>query len=347
MAAASIWKELTPGQQQTYQTTVAIYQAYLQARRDSRPLKGGMHWKKIRGKEYLYRYRDRLGHGESQGPRSEHTEQLFADYTRKRREITARLNQERQRLKEQARFCRAARLHRVPKAAARILRRLEEDPAGRNLLVIGTTAIYAYEAAAGVVPDSAGLGDLLAVSRDRFTLAAAGAISWEDLLNLLRRTDRSFAPLPDNACQAVNRDGFQVQLLKAGSRRAGKQKTLTVPGAREPLPPEAGNLQYLMTSPKFTQVVIGQDGRPATMMVADPRAFALNKFWLSQQEDRDEEKRRRAYRQALAVAELVLRYLPPYDYFSTELDMLPQDLVQRAARFAEGQESAGEANGTY
>ncbi|MDD5640059.1 MAG: GSU2403 family nucleotidyltransferase fold protein [Syntrophales bacterium] len=347
MADGFSWKELTPGQQQTYQTTMAVYQAYLQARRDSRPLKGGMHWKTIRGREYLYRYRDRLGHGESLGPRAADTEQLFASYTRERREVTARLHRERQRLTEQARFCRAARLNRVPPATARILRRLEEDPAGRNFLVIGTSALYAYEAAAGVLLDSAIPEDLLAPSRGRLTLAVAGMMSWEEFLPLLNRTDRSFVPDPEVECRAVNREGFQVQLLKAGSRRPGKQKTLTVPGAREPLPPEAGNLQYLTASPKFTQMVIGQDGGPATMMVADPRAFALNKLWLSQQEDREEAKRRCEYRQALAVADLVLRYLPPYDYFSTELDMLPQDLVQSAARFAEGQEPEGEEDGIH
>jgi hypothetical protein len=347
VAGNLLWKEFSPGQQQTYQTTVEIYQAFLQARRESHPLLGGMHWKKIRGRDYLYRYRDRFGHGESLGPRSEDTEQLFARYSGERREVTARLQRERQRLQEQARFCRAARLNRVPKATARILRRLEEDPAGRNLLVIGTTAMYAYEGAAGVLLDSLGPVDLLAVSRGRLTLAAAGGVSWEELLCLLQRTDRSFAPDPEVACRAVNRNGFQVRLLKAGSRRPGKQKTITVPGAREPLPPEAGNLQYLTASPKFTQVVVGRDGAPATMMVADPRAFALNKFWLSQQEDREEEKRRRDYRQALAVAQLVLGYLPQYEYFSTELDMLPQDLVKSAARFAEGVGAAEEGSGIY
>ena len=78
------------------------------------------------------------------------------------------------------------------------------------------------------------------------------------------------------------------------------------------------------------------------MVVADPRAFALHKLWLSQQDDREKTKTRRDHGQALAVADLVLRYLPQYDYFSTELDMLPQDLVQSAARFAEGAESGGE-----
>ena len=347
MAGGYLLTELTPGQRQTYQAAVKIYHAYLEARRESRAFKGGMHWKKIRGQDYLYRYRDRLGHGESLGPRSEHTEGLFARFTRERREVTVRLQRERRQLQEQARFCRAARLHRVPKAAARILRGLEEDPTGGNLLVIGTAAIYAYEGAAGVMLSPAGLQDLLGASQRRLTLAGAGETSWEELLRLLRRTDRSFVPLPEAECRAANRDGFLVQLLKSGIRGPGKQKTVTVPGAREPLPPAAGTLQFLAASPRFSQVVIGQDGGPATMRVADPRAYVFNKLWLSRQEDREEIKRRRDYRQALAVADLVLRYLPQYEYFSTELDMLPQDLVHNAARFAEGTESAEEGRGEY
>jgi hypothetical protein len=347
MTIAYTLKELTPGQRQTYQAAVEIYQAYLEARRQGRAFQGGMHWKKIRGRDYLYRYRDRLGHGQSLGPRSEHTERLFTRFTGERREAAARVHRERLRLQEQSRFCRAARLHRVPLAMAKILRRLEEHPAGGNLLAVGTAAIYAYAGAAGVFLDFSGIQDLLAACRRRLTLATPGEMSWEELLRLLRRTDRSFTPLPGGECRAANRDGFLVQLLKAGTRRPGKQKTVTVPGAREPLPPEAGNLQHLMASPKFPQVVIGQDGGPATMMVADPRAFALNKFWWSQQEDREEAKTRRDYHQALAVADLVLRYLPRYEYFSTELDMLPQDLVQSAARFAEGTELPEEGSGDY
>jgi hypothetical protein len=339
------FKELTPGQRQTYQAAVELYQAYLAARKECRTFRGGMHWKKIRGRDYLYRYRDRYGHGESLGHRSEDTERLFAGFTRKRREIISRVRRERLGLQEHTRYCRAARVHRLPLTTAKIMRRLEEHPLGANLMVIGTAAIYAYEGAAGVFLDPGGSQNLLAASARRLTLAGAGETSWEELLRLLRRTDRSFAPLPDTACRAANRDGFVVQLVKSGLRRPGKQKTVTVPGALAPLPPEAGNLQYFLASPKFSQVVIGRGGYPVTLAAPDPRAFALHKFWLSQQEDRAEATRRRDYHQALAVADLVLRYLPQYEYFSTELDMLPQDLVRSASRFAEGADLAGEEDG--
>lgn len=336
MADEYFLKEFTPGQQQTYQAAAEIYRAYLEALRQSRPLKGGMHWKKIRGRDYLYRYRNRLGHGESQGPRSEHTEGLFAHFTRQRREVAARLKSARLRLKEQARFCRAALIHRVPKAGARILRRLEQDETGQNLLVIGSAAIHAYEFAAGVFLEPALASHLQAASTRRLTLAAAGEISWEELLGVLRRTDRSFAPLPEEKCRAANREGFLVTLLKTGDQGPGKQKTFTVPGAREPLPPAAGDLHFLTASPKFSQVVIGTDGAPVTMVVPDPRAFALNKLWWSRQENRQESQRSRDYGQGLAVAQLVLGYLPQYEYFANELDMFPQELAQNAARFAAG-----------
>lgn len=330
LANLQAFHELSDSQRRTYRDAVEIYQAYLEAVSQNRLLQGGMHWKKIRGREYLYRYRDRYGHGGSLGPRSPQTEQVWGDFSRQRQALAARLQGLRLRLAEQARFCRAALIHRIPSAAAKILRRLEQHELEGNLLVIGTAAIYAYEFAAEVFLTGSGSRELLVNARHSLTLSGNGPISRDDLLRLLRRTDRSMAPVAGEGCRAVNRDGFQVKVLNTGIRRVGKQKTITVPGAREPLPPEAGHLQYLAASPKLSQVVIGQDGGPATMVVPDPRAFALHRLWLSQQEDREAAHRARNLRQALAVAELVLRYLPQYDFSSSELDMFPRDLMRDA-----------------
>ena len=323
-------KELTDSQQQVYRGAVEIYQAYLEAVSQHRLLQGGMHWKKIRGREYLYRYRDRYGHGGSLGPRSESTARLYDDFARQRLEVTALLKTQRLRLKEQARFCRAASINLVPTATAKILRRLEQHELGRNLLVIGTAAIYAYEFAARVLLEGSGPQGLWAHARRGLALIGEGQLAFDDLLRRLRQTDRSLAPLVGDGCRAANRDGFLVQILKSGLRRPGKLRAVTAPGAREPLPPDAGNLQYLAASPKLSQVIIGADGGPATMMVPDPRAFALHHLCLSQQQDREEFKRTRDWRQALAVAHLVLRYLPQYDFSSSELDMFPRDLVRDA-----------------
>jgi hypothetical protein len=335
MAGGLRYHEFTEGQRQIYQATVEIYRNYLGTLRQKRALKGGMHWKKIRGRDYLYRYRDRLGHGESQGPRSEQTENIFTDFTQERQEVTTRLREQRRRLQEQARFCRAALIHRVPRVTAKILRRLEQHDLGRHLLVVGAAAIYAYEfAATAFLPGAAG-GEPRQDASRRLSLAGEGKVSWEELLGLLRQADRSFVPAPGEGCLARSREGFLVRLLKTDTRRPLRQRTVTVPGARAPLPPEAGHLQYLLASPKFSQVVIGQDGGPATLTVPDPWAFALNKLWWSRQEDRDAATRVRDHEQALAVAGLVRRYLPQYDFSPSELDMFPRELVRQGEGSAE------------
>ena len=329
MAGDYLFIEFSESQRQTYRGLVEAHQAYREAWQQVQVHRGGMHWKKIRDRQYLYRYRDRYGHGGSLGRRSPQTEQLFADFTRERQESRARSRECWRHLAEQARFCRAARLPRLPGAAAKILRRLEEHESGVQLQVIGIAALYAYAFAAGVFLAGSALQGLWGEARHRLTLA--GEMSADDLLRLLRRADRSFAQLPGADCRAANRDGLQVRLLKGGLKQSGKFRVVTVPGAREPLPPEAGQLQYLAAAPQLSQVVIGQDGRPVTMVVPDPRAFALHRLWWSRQEDRDGGSRARDLDQALVVASLVLRHLPQYDLSSPELDMFPQDLV-RAAR---------------
>ncbi|MCL4501894.1 MAG: nucleotidyltransferase domain-containing protein [Deltaproteobacteria bacterium] len=328
MAGDFLYQELTEAQRQIYRATEELYRDYLETVRQALSFKGGMHWKKIRGREYLYRYWDRLGHGASLGPRSEQTENLFNAFTHKRQEATNHLRDQRLLLSEQARFCRAALVHRLPRLASLILRRLEQHGLERNLLVIGAAAIYAYEFAAGAFfPGPAGDG-LLADAHRRLVLAGEGKISWDELLRVLQQADRSFAARPGEGCQAANRDGFLVCLSKSEVRPSGRAKAVTVPGAREPLPPEAGHLQHLLNSPRFSQVVIGRDGAPATLVAPDPWAFALNKLWWSGQEDRDPKACARDRSQALAVAGLVLRYLPQYDFSPSELDMFPRELVR-------------------
>ena len=93
---------------------------------------------------------------------------------------------------------------------------------------------------------------------------------------------------------------------------------------------EMRNLQWLVSSPKFTQDVIGDDGYPATMVAPDPRAFALHKLWLSRQADREPIKRKRDRDQAIAVCRLVLQYLPHLPFQPAELKMLPKSVVSVA-----------------
>jgi hypothetical protein len=92
---------------------------------------------------------------------------------------------------------------------------------------------------------------------------------------------------------------------------------------------EIRNLHWLISSPKFSQVIIGDDGYPVSMVVPDPRAFCIHKVWLSEQRDREAIKKKRDHDQSLAIALLVIKYLPQYRFETSELRMFPTDVVQK------------------
>jgi hypothetical protein len=340
MAAEYFFREFQVNQQRTLNRAAEAYQAFLEAVQASQSLKGGMHWKKVKGREYLYKYRDRYGHGSSLGPRSPHTESLWTEFGRRRREITALLGARRQQLAEAARFCRAALIHRVPEPVTRILRRLTPgDLTAAPLMVIDTHALHAFEFAAGVFIDMPRGSPLFSGAAQQVTLATAEAVAPDKFLRLLRQADRSYKTLPGDGCIAVNQNGFRVRLLPPPTAHSGPRMVVrdasgvTVPAA-------SGDLAALLGAPKFSQVVIGRRGDPVTMVVPDPRALALHKLWLSQRQDREPAARERNRVQATALAELILRYLPQYHFFSAELQLFPAEVASLAEGMVEGYEVA-------
>ncbi|MEA3231467.1 MAG: hypothetical protein U9Q05_06920 [Thermodesulfobacteriota bacterium] len=60
--------EMNDDQRRVYIDTAQLHEAYMDAFVKSRTYRGGMHWKKAKGKEYLFRSLDRYGYGKSLGP---------------------------------------------------------------------------------------------------------------------------------------------------------------------------------------------------------------------------------------------------------------------------------------
>lgn len=331
--------EMSNEQRRIFVDVVQLHDAFLDAFRKNQSYRGGMHWKKAKGKQYLFRSLDRHGYGKSLGPRTIRTEAVYAEFHSNKKELKDKLLGLQARLKEQARFCKAARIARVPKLVTAVLRLLEQDKLlGRNLQVIGTNALFAYEAAAGVFFDSALIStrdmDVLwdVRSRLRFSTNVQGQEAAKGLMDILRKADRSFDLIGEKSFRAVNRSGYMVDLVKPES------KSILIKGKRlmgddgDLEAAEIRNLQRLIASPKFTHVVVGEDGFPATMVAPDPRAFALHKLWLSQQDDREPIKRKRDRAQALAIYRLVLHYFPNLKFEPVELRMFPRAIVTELKR---------------
>ena len=208
-------------------------------------------------------------------------------------------------------------------------------------MVIDTHALHAFEFAAGVFIDAPRDSPLIEGAASGLTLAAAAPVAPEAFLCLLRRADRSYENLHGDGLAAVNKLGFRVRLLRPPTASSGHRMLVRdAPGVT--VPADMGDLAALMAAPKFSQVVIGRRGDPVTMTVPDPRALALHKLWLSQRQDREPLKQTRDRCQAAALAELILRDLPQYYFFSAELQLFPAEVARLAENLVEGYEVAAD-----
>jgi hypothetical protein len=116
----------------------------------------------------------------------------------------------RQQLSDRAPILRAKGLGRVPLLAARVLRKLDEIGwLGKNLFVVRTNALFAYEVAAALQIESAMLatGDVDVLYDVRRRLRVSGDVDEHGLIGVLRQVDRSFSRATNKTYTAANRDG--------------------------------------------------------------------------------------------------------------------------------------------
>ncbi len=191
-----------------------IYHEYLDTHFKGTLYKGGIHWKKSKGKDYLFRSYDRFGYGKSLGARSPETERQLLEFRQTKTKIKDELSELKRRLKSHAAICKSSSIHRVPKVVAGILRYLDQHRfLGKIGMVIGTYALYAYEAASGVFLKDTILDNQIP---PKLTLYFQKPIDRNGFLEMLRKTDRSFQLSSSRGIRAVNRNGHIIELIRPG-----------------------------------------------------------------------------------------------------------------------------------
>ncbi len=333
------FQELNPDQRREAVNTRQRYAAYREAVGRALSFRGSMVWTATNGHEYLVRsHYEAAGvrRQTSLGPRSAQTEAIKRDYDHGRAEAQARVKNLKAVLDRQAAINRAIGLGRVPLIGARIIRALDQAGLlGSGIRVLGTNAIYAYEAAAGIRIDP-GLTstediDLLFDARAALTFAAREDLSPPSLLRLLQKVDHSFKR-SNQTFRAVNSDGYLVDLIKPlrnppwldERERAGSD-------ADDLLAVEIEGLVWHESAPAFEAVAIDERGEPCRIVATDPRVWTAHKLWLSKRDDREPIKRRRDEAQAEAIGRLVAAYLPQLPYSADDLKMLPKAVFDDAA----------------
>ena len=274
---------------------------------------GSMRWADRSEHEYLLR---KISRSEiSLGLRSPETESAYDAFIDGREKNKARLESLSRRLDDMAPVNRAMKLGRVPHLAAKILRRCDDKTLlGRQIFIVGTNALFAYEAMAGVRIDSglvaSGDIDLLFDARQRLGLAVAESIQLKGLLGILQQTDQSFSA-PARGYSAVNNQGYYVDLIcpqPSDILRSPQNNGLTdLPDDMEGA--EVFGLSWLINAPKVDVIAMDDRGYPVRMVVIDPRVFALHKVWLSERPGRDPVKAGRDIIQGRVAARLATHML--------------------------------------
>jgi hypothetical protein len=273
-----------------------------------------------KGKRYMYEV-----HGSVRKSLGRETPALLqrkAQHDTRRATLNATVRSLERRLDDMAPVNRALGLGRMPAIAARILRELDhEGLLATHLIVAGTNALFAYEAATGTVLPTEHVAttdaDLLWDTKQSLLLAATG-VRREGIMGILRRVDRSF--VADYGFNARNDDGYIVDLL---CPETDDMTTIKIGDDLEATP--MPGTEWLLAAPQFEQTSIGEDGRPLRIVVPEPRTFALHKLWVSERNDRSPVKRPRDVAHARVVAELVRTYLGK-PFLAKEMSWLPKEL---------------------
>ena len=310
-------QELSSTITRQYIDAIAVFDALAEATLEAAQVRGGMYWHAgpalSPDSKYLVRTTP-AGAETSLGARTPETQAIYDKFTQRKQESSARLTGLKAALDQQQRMNRALRVGRVEPLVVALLNRLASTKLSEHFRVVGTHALYAYEAAAGVRLDAGALAtrdiDLLWDTRKRIIFSTRLARVDSSMLGVLKKVDPSFRMRQSQKYTAVNKDGFEVDIIRR-EQTDGDPHPIKLSDQDDNFwVAQARRANVLLDSPGFSSVIVGTNGTMARMNTVHPATFVAFKRWMAGQADRDALKRRRDVLQADAVQKLLEAYLP-------------------------------------
>jgi hypothetical protein len=309
--------EISPAITRQYIDAVSTFEALEEAQEEAAQVRGGMYWHagpaSSPDAKYLVRTTP-AGAETSLGPRTPENEAIYERFTLRKRESVERVSGLKAALEQHQRLNRALRVGRVDPLVVVLLARLASTQLSPHFRVVGTHALYAYEATAGVRLDSDTLAtrdmDLLWDTRKRILFSTQLAKVDSSMLGVLKKVDSSFRIRKSQKYTAVNKDGFEVDIIRR--ERAGDDPhPIKLSDEDEDFwVVQARRANVLLDSPGFSAVIVATNGTMARMNTVHPATFVAFKRWMANQTDREALKRRRDVLQADTVQTLLDKYLP-------------------------------------
>lgn len=321
------WLEYSPEQSRQYIDVQMVHAELLASRAELETrFAGTMLWVTVDRREYLRRRVK--GVVKYEGRRSTETEAAKVAFDAGKARAQSRVKELTRRLDEMAPVNRALRLGRVPDIVEKIASKIAKANASDTITIVGTNALYAYEAAAAVMLSSGVTTtadiDLLYDARRSLRLITE-KLRATGLIGLLKKADASFTRR--EAFRAVNDKGYMVDLIEPPSSNVVRQPASRIGRNNDLEAAEIDGLQWLINAPKNNHMVVSQHGYPFNLRVPDPRVWSLHKLWLATREDRELRKRERDRLQGLAVIDMIKsgRLRPGFDK-QDDLSALPANV---------------------
>lgn len=314
-------------QRRQLQNLLQFYETWKEVSQSLARLPGGMYWRVIHSKEYLYKYVTTSGIKQSTsiGPKTAETEAIAEDFQQAKKDLQERLEAIEGRIKTLAPIMRVLNVPAIDETAGKILRALDQvDYLGKNILVIGTYAMTAYEMTA-----EARFAQGFDATEDLdFTVLIDPANPSDSdfprrLLLALKDVDKSFLVSHSSSKTVVNKAGYRVDLLISKDLAPAMQRAM-------PWKPEAlEGQQWLALGTPVQQVLIDFNGWPVFLASPDPRYFALHKLWLSKRPKRMREgKAPKDAAQGKMLLKAIQEFMPHYPIDDEFIQSLPDALRQ-------------------
>ena len=325
--------ELSSDALRQYINARQLFAALRETERAAKAFRGGMIWRESKGRTYLVRTTTR-GKQTGLGVKTIENEAIYEKFTAGKAEIAQRRKTLLANLTKTQRLNKALYVGRIDDKIIDILNGLHDADLEENFTVIGTNALYAYEAAAGVRIEERHLAtndlDLLWDNRRKLTFAAKENLSERGMIGLLRRIDKSFQLRTDQPYTAVNQDGYEIDIIRRTGPGSDQEPNRLSSHEDDFWVVRVHNADWLLSAPKFRETIVGSSGRMAQMITVDPRAFVLFKLWMAEQPDRDPLKRTRDVNQANVVVDLINERLPQFDF--KDIKNFPTEIADKLAQ---------------
>lgn len=291
-----------------------VFSAWETASRSAAEVRGGMYWKRQGKAEYLIRTSPRNAQ-KSLGRRSAETEVIYTNFVERKGKAEARVGLLAAELARHQRMNRALFVGRAPQMLVDILNVLARAGLAEHFSVVGTHALYAYEAAAGVrfgTSDALATQDvdLLWDTRKRVSFATHMKILGSSLVGLLQKVDPTFEIRQDQRYTAVNSKGFEVDIIRREALEGDPHPLRVTDDEDDFWAVQAKKAGVLLSGPRFSSMIVSTSGYMARMETISPLVFVKFKQWMASQPDRDPMKKSRDRLQADLVQQLVDQYLP-------------------------------------